>query len=324
MTSHVSKRKRSKPKALPDFNPLAMERTMSELRRILGQQEFGSIEEANAFLQNAIGAKFDKALENLPAPSPQEEAQDLAWRAMQARSRKEAVALATEALSKDPDCVDALLILAHADAKNPEDVIAGLEKAVAAGERSLGAEFFAENKGHFWGILETRPYMRARLELAGLLRFADRTNEAIGHYEAILELNPNDNQGIRDPLLGCYLATDNLEGARRLLRDYEGDAGTVFAWGKVLERFLSRDYLGAERALRNARRGNRFVEEYFTGKKKVPEGLPGMYSLGSREEALVCCDCLLEAWVIRHLEAAAWLMIQVEGAKAFERAKPRR
>jgi hypothetical protein len=30
---------------------------------------------------------------------------------------------------------------------------------VAAGERSLGPKAFEEDAGHFWGILETRPYM---------------------------------------------------------------------------------------------------------------------------------------------------------------------
>jgi len=43
------------------------------------------------------------------------------------------------------------------------------------------------------------------MELAQLLRGAGRAEDAICHFEALLELNPNDNQGVRDILLGCYL-----------------------------------------------------------------------------------------------------------------------
>ena len=48
--------------------------------------------------------------------------------------------------------------------------------------------------------------MRARLNLAGLLRAVGLEQDAITHFEALLELNPNDNQGVRDLLLGSYLA----------------------------------------------------------------------------------------------------------------------
>ena len=77
--------------------------------------------------------------------------------------------------------------------------------------------------------------MRTRAHLAELLRQTGRPAEAIGHFEALLELNPNDNQGNRDPLLGCYLAAGNLEGARRLLEDYREAGLAVFAWGRVLD-----------------------------------------------------------------------------------------
>ncbi len=33
------------------------------------------------------------------------------------------------------------------------------ERAMRAGERKLGEEFFEENRGHFWGIFETRGYV---------------------------------------------------------------------------------------------------------------------------------------------------------------------
>ncbi len=287
-----------------------MEKTMRDIHRVMEGREFESIEEANAFLATLVGPGLARALEGVPAPSPQEEAQELAYRAMEATSRKRALALAQQALAKDSDCVDALLTVAAATARTPEDLVAGLENAVQAGEQALGAQFFEENKGRFWGLLETRPYMRARQQLADLLLDLGRVPEAIAHFEGLLSLNPNDNQGVRDTLLGCYLASDNLAGARRLSHQYKKDVSAVFAWGRVLLRFLSGDMRGAEHALADARRRNAFVELYLTGQRTVPRELPDSYALGTNEEALVCLEELAAAWAA-HPKALIWLLANV-------------
>ena len=59
-----------------------------------------------------------------------------------------------------------------------------------AGAAAIGADRFASLRGEFWGHLETRPYMRARLGLAQALRDLGRDDEAVAHYRALLELNP--------------------------------------------------------------------------------------------------------------------------------------
>jgi len=300
---------------------LEMEQTLRDIQRALQDREFDSTEEANAFLSGLAGsdiAKVKEALKGEPL-SPKEQAQELAWRAMEARTPKEAISVAQQALAKDPDCVDALVVVAEVKARSPKDLIKGLQKAVAAGERSLGAQYFAENKGHFWGLIETRPYMRARHQLAGALLGAGRSPEAIRHFEALLDLNPNDNQGVRDALLGSYLAVDDLDGARRLLRAYAEDASAVFAWSQTLERFLAGDLKGAERALKRARRDNPFVELFLAGKRDLPQELPDSYALGSEEEALICLGSIGEAWAA-HVEALAWLMVHLGMAKSQEEA----
>ncbi len=287
--------------------PAAMEKPMRDVQRLLEEREFENIEEANAFLARLVGSSLEDALNEIDTPlSPREEAQELAWDAMEAPTAKRARQLAKQALAKDPDCVDALIALTEAEATSTEQAIAGMRKAVAAGERSLGAAFFEENKGSFWGLLETRPYMRARHELAELLLEAGQHTEAMEHLEALLALNPNDNQGVRDVLLGCYLAQGSLEGSGRLLRDYKNDCGAVFSWGRVLHSFLSHDVDAARRALKKARKENRFVELYLTGELPPPKDLPDFYSFGSKEEAVVCLITLCEA-LASHPEAMMWI-----------------
>ena len=239
-------------------------------------------------------------------PSPRDRAQELAFDALEAADPTAAVDLARQALALDPDCSDALYVLAL-DAGTPAERLRFLERAVEAAGRTLGGPLYIEaNRGHFWGLLETRPYMRSRAALADVLRGEGRVDEAVRHYAALLDLNPNDNQGLRDVLLGCYLRAGDLDGARGLLGRYAEEPGAVFGYGRVLERFLSGDPAGAADALREARRQNPHVEAYLTGRKRLPAQQPAYCSPGDENEAVHCAIYLLDPWA-RHPEAVAWL-----------------
>jgi hypothetical protein len=132
----------------PEFRLLG-EQMMADLHRVMEGYEFAGVEEANAFLATLTGNGLSQALRDLPPPSPREEAQQIAFDAMEARTERQARKLARHALALDRDCVDALALLADLDARSPDELMSGLEKAVQAGERSLGPAFFAENKGNF-------------------------------------------------------------------------------------------------------------------------------------------------------------------------------
>ena len=283
---------------------------MLAISRLLEKNEFADIDEVNEFLETLNGADP----QSMPHPagplSASEEAQELAYDAMEARTEAQARKLAKRALAKDPNCIDALIVLTSIEATSPKQAIEGLQRAVAAGERSLGARLFKENKGHFWGLLETRPYMRARQQLAEMLTEAGLLQDAISHYEAMLELNPNDNQGVREPLLGLYLRIGDLDRAGKLLRRYKRDASATFAWGRVLERFLAADMEAATAALKTARKENPFMELYMSAQRTFPKDMPDSYAMGSPEEAIVSLETLAPAWMA-HPEAMFWLLTQV-------------
>jgi tetratricopeptide (TPR) repeat protein len=304
-------RKPAKGAKIPKAAPKPPEEEiLRELQHALSTQSFANTDEMKSLLQGLMGQVLKPSQADLEAESLKDQAQELAFSAMEAPTKAKARKLAKQALAKDPDCVDALVVLASIESDSPQQMIESLQRAVEAGERSLGAQFMAQNVGHFWGLFETRPYMRTLEQLASLLRAEGYGNEAILNYEKMLTLNPNDNQGVRDPLLGLYLATGSLEKAGKLLADYEEDASTNFAWGRVLERFLSGDLPGADAALSNARKENRFVELYLSGQKKMPEYLPNMYSPGSDEEAILCLDNMIVAWTESE-PALIWLIGQI-------------
>ena len=294
-----------RPRAIP-------EKLMNDVHKLLDAREFKGIEEANRFLATLTGPGLENALQELDdPPTPQEEAQELARQAMDATTAGQARKLAKQSLAKDPDCVDALIVLTEVDAKSAEEAIFGMERAVAAGERSMGgADFFKKNKGSFWGLMNTRPYMRARFELADLLLDDGRISEAVPHFEALLELNPNDNQGVRDALLGCYLAQDDLDGAGRLLRDYPGETSAVFSWGRVLAALLAGEVDNAQRALNRARKQNRYVERYLSGELLPTQNLPDSFTFGSKEEAILCVVGLSDA-LASHPDWMLWIWEQL-------------
>ena len=244
------------------------------------------------------------------AQTPEEQAQALIYRAWEARTQRQAAALARRALEMFPDCADAYTVLAGAEARSAEEARVLYEHGVDAGRRSLGQAFFDEHRGHFWGMIETRPYMRARQGLADCLWALGRKRESLAHCEALLELNPDDNQGIRHGLLSRYLALGNDIGAARLFRDYAHDASAAFLWSRVLLDLRRGDQVAAKEHLVLAMHGNPHVAGFFAGKRKPPARLPERYSPGDRNEAALYIANFAEAW-LASADAMDWLTGQL-------------
>jgi hypothetical protein len=62
-------------------------------------------------------------------------------------------------------------------------------------------DIFETNAGHFWGIHETRPYMRARFAVVDAsldLSTFDAVKSALDHFLEMLHLCHSDNMGVRD------------------------------------------------------------------------------------------------------------------------------
>ena len=136
------------------------------------------------------------------------EAQSIMYDAWDNPDAKMRIRLAKKALKVSPDCADAYVLLAEEEARSVRKSMALFQQGVEAGRRALGEDFFQdeENIGHFWGIIETRPYMRAFAGLANSLWQMGNKEQAELHYREMLRLNPGDNQGIRFVLLeSCCL-----------------------------------------------------------------------------------------------------------------------
>ncbi len=234
-------------------------------------------------------------------------AQDLVYEAWDSRDPDEIYGLLKDAVELDAGNVDARLGLMDFLDLDTDERIEYLRDLLGVAKEELGDEF-AEFKGHFWGFMETRPYMRVRSQLALRLMEAGRIEESILEHEGMLELNPNDNQGVRYGLLACCLMVKQLDGAKRILDQYEEEIGfsAMLAWGYILERFLSDDIVAAKKGLKQAKDLNGYVAAYFSGHRKLPKVTPSGYSPGSREEAVVTYEILGPAWD-KYPAAQSWL-----------------
>lgn len=89
-------------------------------------------------------------------------------------------------------------------------------------------------KGSFWSILESRPYMRALHGLGLTAWKQDRFEEAVMTFKQILELNPNDNQGVRYLMGPLYHEMGNLLEAARWYEKNGDDPHNLYNYGLVL------------------------------------------------------------------------------------------
>ena len=215
------------------------------------------------------------------------QAQELIYDAWETPDPIECIELAEEALKISPDCADAWVLLAEETAESPEQALEFYQKGVEAGERALGPESFNEYAGHFWGHLDTRPYMRARCGLAECLWAMGEHDTTISHYYAMLKLNPNDNQGIRYLLLTCLMSTSQYAGARELIKEYEGDVSADWAYTRTLLAFIENGDSPVSRTHRKtAIATNKYVPAYLSGRRKLPVFPFEYIQMGDKSEAV--------------------------------------
>ena len=182
--------------------------------------------------------------------------------------------------------------------------------------------------------------MRPRAALASLLwQKMGQLTEAIAHFQALLDLNPGDNQGNRDALLCCLLEAGDDEALGKALATWHfGTCETIepqdiagMVWHYTHACWLFRTHPppaeGAVRnvattALRKAFRYNQYVPRFLL----APQGLPGLdelapYAHGDPTEAVMYTNLGLRGWQ-QITGALAWLETTARQARRQARLLP--
>jgi tetratricopeptide (TPR) repeat protein len=129
--------------------------------------------------------------------------------------------------------------------------------------------------------------MRARAGLAiALIKLGDE-DAAVEHFRAMLELNPNDNQGVRYLLLGCLLRRDDAAAVKKLLAAYKDEWSACWLYTRALVAF--REGHAAEqhvaRLVQDAWSTNQHVPAILAGTEPPVASDSGYITMGGADEA---------------------------------------
>jgi tetratricopeptide (TPR) repeat protein len=309
--------------SMPAIDPRSMEKTFRGIRQLVEEYGVEALQHgnlvANPDILNSILAEQGK-----PA-TPLEEAQELVYQAYDLKGEKR-IELTKRALELSEDCADAYVLLAEESAGSWEEALTLYQSGMKAAERALGDKAFEKDVGYFWGLVETRPYMRARLGAAEALYILGRREEAIAHGRELLRLNPNDNQGVREPLVNWLIEEGYDDEAGDLLKRYEAPEFAAWCYSHALLTFRQEGHgPEAEESLRRAISVNHHVPKCLLDVRGRLKPRPPYWSPGDKNEAISYTYWGFFAWLSRP-EALDWLKEMTKGVRPSSKlynAKPR-
>ncbi len=223
-------------------------------------------------------------------------AQDLYYDSFEVRTFADQQQCYQLALKQDPRNVNVLLLRLQALPQSAK-LIPVYRKLLELAKEDLGEEF-EELRGAFWGFIETRPYMRTRAALAEALAKYSNEPAARDEYLAMIELNPNDNQGLRYTLAPLLIAQQDWPRYEELQAKFPDDGDPGWLWGNVFAAVLKGEPNSTIELLRKeADKRNPYVFPLLLGSPVRDEELPTSHLLGTLDEA---------KWAAHNLRKLLW------------------
>jgi tetratricopeptide (TPR) repeat protein len=257
------------------------EKIMTDLQRLVETQEFKSEDELRRFINSINDQKIPSFPEE--ALTHSEQAQDLVYAAYDL-TRTKAKAIIEKALKLDPDCIEAYEFLGSLE-NTAELAILFYEKSISIGRRIFGGKYMKDHKGMFWGFHETRPFMRCLQHYSDCLYAMGKVKECIAVLEEMIELNPSDNQGVRDPLLLYLIQIDDAQKFLKYAKMYKEDSLAFPLFNRALFAYKTEgETKSSNSKLMKALKQNKFVAQRLLSNKSITN-LPDHYGFGDENEA---------------------------------------
>ena len=253
------------------------------LQEFLKNNNVENIDEANEKLQEFIKMYNNGEIEY--ENTPLDDAYEILEEAQNARNEKEAIKLAKKAYEKSPECFDAILFqcdLEENGIKRMKLLEGGLE---VEKNRLIKEKYFdKENIGHFYGIFETRPYIRGLVVKAEYLLEEGKLRQAESICKEVLRLNENDNMGARYLLMAIFATLEEENDMLKLYKKYpEEDLEMLFPLFALYYK-IGNDKKALEYLNRVNKCNSNFVK-FFNGTiKENGKVNPGYYSRGDSSE----------------------------------------
>lgn len=253
------------------------------LQEFLKNNNVENIDEANEKLQEFIKMYNNGEIEY--ENTPLDDAYEILEEAQNAKTKKEAIKLAKKAYEKSSECFDAVLFQCDLE-ENGIKRRKLLDNGLETEKNRLTKEkyFDKENIGHFYGIFETRPYIRGLVIKAEYLLEEGKLRQAKSICKEVLRLNENDNMGARYLLMAIFATLEEENEILKLYKKYPEENLEMLFPLFALYYKIGNDKKALEYLNRVNKCNSNFVK-FFNGTiKKSNKVESGYYSRGDSSE----------------------------------------
>jgi tetratricopeptide (TPR) repeat protein len=278
------------------------DKLMAEIQRLIAGQEFNSEEELQTYLKGILGQEIPSSPHSLL--SAEEQAQDLVFAAYKLPINKAKLKI-EKALQLDRNCIVAYEFLGTQE-DAAEIAIVFYEKGIQIGKQRFGGAYLKENKGFFWGLHETRPYMRCLQHYSDCLYAMGEVKECVRILEEMIELNPNDNQGVRDLLLLYLIELDERKKFKKYAEMYKEDDMAFSLFNHALFAYATMgETAESNKKLQLAMNQNKFVVPNLLSRKEI-KSIPEYHGFGDENEAIIYVHNAQFTWQTK-IGAIEWI-----------------
>lgn len=216
-----------------------------------------------------------------------DDAYELLTKASSTKSKKQAIKYAKEAYDMCPDCFDAILFQVNLE-DNPIKRMQLLEEGLEyEKDRLTDEEYFEKDKGHFYGIFETRPYIRGLYAKATYLIMDGKIKKARDVCREIIKLNEHDNTGARYLLMAIYAILEEEKDMLKLYKKYPEEDLEMLVPLFILY-YKQDNSKKAKEYLDRINKANPDFIKFFKGTMKENKDVPeGYYSKGDSSEVMM-------------------------------------
>ncbi len=218
------------------------------------------------------------------------------WDFLNERDSITAKKKAQRALSIWPHCVDAKNILAsiYMDRFKFIEAERIYKEAIADTVSQQGGKIKIEGIP-YWGEIDTRPYMRARHGLGLCSINLGKFQDALHEFKTLLDLNPNDNQGIRFLLADVYFYLGDRKKAEENYKKYSEPEG---AYNYALLMFSIGEKSKANNLLKESIKKDSFVAILLSAYLKMFKFWQekGLYIVGEIPHLFMHRNAVINAW----------------------------
>ena len=248
------------------------EKAMKAMQQFLNENaaENMSMDEANELLRKFTD-DYNSSLPEKVTEKTAKTADDYLELAEEAATKAKAEKYIKKALELEPDNMDA--VSASLDLIEDNDTweyYQRLSEAVKNGTAFMEKEGLMDEKniGKFWGILETRPYMRLLNRYAAFMAEAGMMTLAAREYEQMIRLSENDNLGVRYSLMHIYAFMEQEEPALALHKKYDSYEETQMLLPLSVLYFKKGEFDKGEEYLKRLVAANKDAKKFFKAIKR--------------------------------------------------------